>query len=122
MADITQKLIDSEGLIELQEGEHFDPLRLTRSREVVSVFSGGVSVLMEPTKNEDGPWQLMFLSMIALFGTEEGYFVDDSSRIQYVLPIEPFSRETTLFRSGYGTVSKLTHVHVSCARITPRDI
>lgn len=122
MTDITQKLIESEGLIELKPDEHFDPLRLVRSRELVSALSGGVSVDLSPIKQGDGPWQIIFNAMMALFDTEGGYFEDDSSRALYLQPIEPFSNETILFHSQHGTMSKLTHVYISGRRVTPLDI
>ena len=119
MTDITQKLIKSDGLTEIKDGETFDVLLLTRSRENVRLNAGGIGVLVEPLRQGDTPWQVYFCDMRIIVG-KDGWLEDNNS--SYEEPDELYSNQTDLFRDEpTGLASKLTHVFVSGSAHTPVD-
>lgn len=118
MTDITQKLIDSEGLTEIKNGETFNLLRLSRSREMVSVYSGGVGISVDPERRNDEPWYIVFNWLTTAIG--ETWFQTDTHhkhKGSFVC-----SGDSVLFiHPELGLTSKLTHVHVGGGSHTPVD-
>lgn len=116
--DITQKLIESEGLTEIKDGETFDLVQLTRSRETVTVHSGGICLDATPQQRNDEPWCVVFSWLLTAVGDTE--FEKDKQHVHKGSSV--FSTNSVLFAYlELGLTSKLTHVFVSDASYAPVD-
>ncbi|RYX78818.1 hypothetical protein EON76_03835 [bacterium] len=118
MTDITQKLIESDGLTEIKDGETFDLLRLSRSRERVTVHSGGISIDVDPQRRNDEPWYLVFNWLLTAVG--DTWFENDTHHKHKASNV--FSTDSALFaHPELGLASKLTHVFVTGGSHNPVD-
>lgn len=114
MTDITQKLLDSEGITEIKEGETFDLHVLSISFDWVTVYSGAVGVdvrpLVRPLDRNDGAKYLRFERLTTMMGyTWFERMIGHEHRSSAI-----FSADSVLFANrDMGLTSKLTHVYVS---------